>query len=143
MIDRLRNRFYMTGETLLNNLINKINKLKIIDNEYLIYINELKSLYEQHDEKCKKLHKSLMGNKIKIKKAGKKLLKIGLQLNYKSFKELYINITESYDFKESCNRNNNQSDSDNENKINYISNKSKGKRVKENIIESKGCSKFK
>eukprot|EP00833_Pecoramyces_ruminatium_P002871 jgi/Orpsp1_1/1176903/evm.model.c7180000059444.1 len=131
MINRLKNRYYMSGETLLNELINKINKLKIIDNDYLAYMNELKSLYEQHDQESGRLNKTLMGDEVKTHKAGKELLKVGfneLQLkSFKTFEILYNNIVEAYDYKESCNRDNEQYNSDKEDKINYISNKSKSK----------------
>eukprot|EP00833_Pecoramyces_ruminatium_P017137 jgi/Orpsp1_1/1191169/evm.model.d7180000083922.1 len=69
VIKCLKNRYYMSGETLLNELINKINKLKIIDNDYLAYMNELKSLYEQHDQESGRLNKTLMGDEVKTHKA--------------------------------------------------------------------------
>jgi len=41
MIDRLKNRFYKSGQSLLNIHEYKIINLKLINNDYIQYINEL------------------------------------------------------------------------------------------------------
>ena len=55
MIDRLKKQFYKSGESLLNLLMQKIKILEINNNNYILYLNELKNLFEQYDIECVKL----------------------------------------------------------------------------------------
>ena len=57
MMQRLKRRYYQSGQALLNILEQKIKNLKINDNDYIQYINELNNLFEQHQTECENLNK--------------------------------------------------------------------------------------
>jgi len=55
MMQRLKWRYYQSGQTLLNILEQKkikIKNLKINNNEHIQYINELNNLFEQYQNEC-------------------------------------------------------------------------------------------
>eukprot|EP00833_Pecoramyces_ruminatium_P016099 jgi/Orpsp1_1/1190131/evm.model.d7180000076770.1 len=56
MMERLKRRFYLSGEALLNKLKYKIINLEITNEDYMLYLNELKTLFEQHDNEIKNLN---------------------------------------------------------------------------------------
>jgi len=45
MIQRLKRRYYQSGQVLLNILKQKIKNLKINNNDYIQYTNELNNLF--------------------------------------------------------------------------------------------------
>ena len=57
IMQRLRRRYYQSGQALLNILEQKIKNLKINNNDYIQYINELNNLFEQHQTECENLNK--------------------------------------------------------------------------------------
>jgi len=55
MMQRLKRRYYQSGQALLNILEQKkikIKNLKINNNEHIQYINELNNLFEQYQNEC-------------------------------------------------------------------------------------------
>ena len=53
-----KKQFYKSGESLLNLLMQKIKILENNNNNYILYLNELKNLFEQYDIECVKLNKN-------------------------------------------------------------------------------------
>ena len=76
MIDRLKKQFYKSGESLLNLLMQKIKILEINNNNYILYLNELKNLFEQYDMECVKLNKNKLTEESKIIYACAKFYKL-------------------------------------------------------------------
>jgi len=57
MMQRLKRCYYQSGQVLLNILKQKIKNLKINNNDYIQYINELNNLFEQYQTECENLNK--------------------------------------------------------------------------------------
>ena len=75
MIDRLKSRFYQSRQALLNILEYKINNLEII-NDYILYLNELNNLFEQHQSVSEKINKNSLDEETKILYSAKELKKV-------------------------------------------------------------------
>ncbi|KAG4094616.1 hypothetical protein H8356DRAFT_1427790 [Neocallimastix lanati (nom. inval.)] len=60
MTQRLKKRYYQSIHALLNILEQKIKNLKINNNDYIQYINELNNLFEQYQIECENLNKKSM-----------------------------------------------------------------------------------
>jgi len=132
MIERLKKQFYKSRESLINLLNQKIKKLEISNNNYILYLNELKTLFEQYDFECDKLKRNRLLENDKIIYACAKLRNIGFNFTitykYKTFDELQQDLQDMWDHEERINNylnpQNNyivQTNFEN-NKINYISN---------------------
>jgi len=78
MIDRLKNRFYQSGQALLNILEYKIINLKLINNDYIQYINELNNFFEQHKFESNKLKRICFDEETKLLFALNELDRIGI-----------------------------------------------------------------
>jgi len=76
MIDRLKSRFYQSGQALLNILKYKINNLETINNDYILYLNELNNLFEQHQSVSEKINKNSLDEETKILYSAKELKKV-------------------------------------------------------------------
>ena len=82
MIDRLKNRFYQSGQALLNILEYKIiNLLKLISNDYIQYNNELNNLFEQYKFESNKLKRIPFDEDPKLLFAVNELDRIGINSN--------------------------------------------------------------
>ena len=57
MMQRLKRRYYQSGQALLNILKQKIKNLKINNNDYIHYINELNNSFEEYQTECENLNK--------------------------------------------------------------------------------------
>jgi len=66
MILRIKDRFYQSSQALLNILGHKIINLKIINNVYIQFINELNHLYDQYEMECQKLNRPPLDEETKI-----------------------------------------------------------------------------
>jgi len=69
MIDRLKRRYYQSCQTLLNILEymnKKIINLKLINNDYIQYVNNLNDLFEQHKNECNKLKRVSLDKEKKL-----------------------------------------------------------------------------
>ena len=77
MIDRLKSRFYQSRQALLNILEYKINNLEII-NDYILYLNELNNLFEQHQSESEKINKNPLDEETKILYSATELKKVGI-----------------------------------------------------------------
>jgi len=66
MTDRLKKRFYQSDQALLNILENKIINLKLINNDYIQYVNDLNDLFEQHKNECNKLKRVSLDEETKF-----------------------------------------------------------------------------
>jgi len=102
MIDRLKNRFYQSGEALLNILEYKIINLKLINNDYIQYINELNNLFEQHKFESNKLKRIPFDEETKLLFAVNELDRIGINsppiYSYKTFDDLIKELNKRHDF---------------------------------------------
>ena len=132
MIERLKKQFYKSRESLINLLNQKIKKLEISNNNYILYLNEQKTLFEQYDFECDKLKRNRLLENDKIIYACAKLRNIGFNFTitykYKTFDDLQPDLQDMWDHEERINNylnpQNNyivQTNFEN-NKINYISN---------------------
>jgi len=147
MIDRLKKQFYKSGESLLNLLMQKIKILEINNNNYILYLNELKNLFEQYDIECVKLNKNKLTEESKIIDACAKLKNIGfnftLTYKYKKFNEFHDDLQKMRNHEERINNylntqiNNNNENNNENNKIHYISNSSKQTIYKNNNNQNK------
>jgi len=92
MIDRLKKRFYKSGQALLNILEYKIINLKLINNDYIQNVNDLNNLFEEHKNECNKLKRVYLDEETKLLYAVNKLDKIGINsqpiYQFKTFNEL-------------------------------------------------------
>ncbi len=131
MMERLRKRYFQSGQALLNIIEHKIKTLEIKNNEYIAYLNELYSLYEQHDLESENLNITLMSDETKILYAASELKKIGFQTHLfykiKIFQELINELGKIHEFDEKINNlknidRNNNSENNNELNINYVKN---------------------
>ena len=102
MIDRLKNRFYQSGQALLNILEYKIINLKLINNDYIQYINELNNLFEQHKFESNKLKRIPFDEETKLLFAVNELDRIGINsppiYSYKTFDDLIKELNKRHDF---------------------------------------------
>jgi len=83
MIDRLKRRYYQSCQTLLNILEymnKKIINLKLINNDYIQYVNDLNDLFEQHKNECNKLKRVSLDKATKLLYAVNELDKIWYKL---------------------------------------------------------------
>jgi len=83
MIDRLKRRSYQSCQTLLNILEymnKKIINLKLINNDYIQYVNDLNDLFEQHKNECNKLKRVSLDKATKLLYAVNELDKIWYKL---------------------------------------------------------------
>jgi len=91
MIDRLKSRFYQSRQALLNILEYKINNLEII-NDYILYLNELNNLFEQHQSESEKINKNPLDEETNILYSATELKKVGITTSiiykFTTFKEL-------------------------------------------------------
>ena len=92
MIDSLKNRFYQSGQALLNILEYKIINHKLINNDYIQYINELNNLFEQHKFESNKLKRISFDEETKLLFAVNELDRIGINsppiYSFKTFDDL-------------------------------------------------------
>jgi len=92
MIDRLKKRFYKSGQALFNILEYKIINLKLINNDYIQNANDLNNLFEEHKNECNKLKRVSLDEETKLLYAVNKLDKIGINsqpiYQFKTFDEL-------------------------------------------------------
>ena len=104
MIDRLKSRFYQSGQALLNILEYKINNLEIINNDYILYLNELNNLFEQHQSESEKINKNPLDEETKILYSATELKKVGITTSiiykFTTFKELLSELIKIHDFDE-------------------------------------------
>jgi len=103
MIDRLKKRFYQIWLcTLLNILEYKIINLKLINNDYIQYINELNNLFEQHKFESNKLKRIPFDEETKLLFAVNELDRIGINsppiYSYKTFDDLIKELSKKHDF---------------------------------------------
>jgi len=102
MIDWLKNRFYQSGQTLLNILEYKIINLKLINNDYIQYINELNDLFEQHKFESNKQKKKPFDEETKLSFAINELDRIGINsqpiYSYKTFDDFIKELNKRHDF---------------------------------------------
>ena len=92
MIDRLKKRFYKSGQALFNILEYKIINLKLINNDYIQNANDLNNLFEEHKNECNKLKRVYLDEETKLLYAVNKLDKIGINsqpiYQFKTFDEI-------------------------------------------------------
>ena len=106
MIDRLKNRFYQSGQALLNILEYKIINLKLINklinNDYIQYINKLNNLFEQHKFEFNKLKRIPFDEETKLLFAVNELDRIGINSppihSYKTFDDLIKELNKRHNF---------------------------------------------
>jgi len=108
MIQRLKRRYYQSGQVLLNILKQKIKNLKINNNDYIQYTNELNNLFfEQHQTKCENLNKKSMNEETKLLYSSIELNKIGINsppiYSFKNFNDLVNELYKRHDFFEKAN----------------------------------------
>jgi len=78
MTQRLKKRYYQSIHALLNILEQKIKNLKINNNDYIQYINELNNLFEQYQIECENLNKKSMDEETNLLYSSIELDKIGI-----------------------------------------------------------------
>jgi len=78
MIDKLKKSFYQSGQALLNILEYKIINFKLINNDYIQYVNDLNNLFEQLKNECNKLKRVSLDEETKLLFAVNELDKIGI-----------------------------------------------------------------
>jgi len=102
MIDRLKKRFYQSSQALLNILEYKIINLKLINNDYIQYVNDLNDHFEQHKNECKKLKRVSLDEETMLLYAVNELDKIGINsppiYDFKTFDELIKELNKRHYF---------------------------------------------
>jgi len=96
MIERLQKRFYQSGQALFNALKLKMVNLKIIDNDYIQYINELNNLFNQYQKESEKLKITALDEETKLQYSIHELYKIGINsppiYNFNTFDKLVTEL---------------------------------------------------
>ncbi len=100
MINILKQQYYKSGQDLINFLLQKIKNLKIKNNDYNLYLNELNTLFEQYDYECDKLKINSLDENTKLLYACTELLSSGFTAyntyKYKTFKNLKEDLLQTY-----------------------------------------------
>ncbi len=151
MINILKQQYYKSGQDLINFLLQKIKNLKIKNNDYNLYLNELNTLFEQYDYECDKLKINSLDENTKLLYACTELLSSGFTAyntyKYKTFKNLKEDLLQTYyhqkrmeDYMSTRNITFSVDDNNNninQNNINYITNKNSNFKNKNNQFSNK------
>jgi len=143
MIERLQKRFYQSGQALLNALKLKMVNLKIIDNDYIQYINELNNLFDQYQNESEKLKITALDEETKLQYSIHELYKIGINsppiYNFNTFDELVTELYKRHDFFEKANILKSSNNNIKEESVNNINKKQENNKTfnKTNIRENK------
>ncbi|OUM56184.1 hypothetical protein PIROE2DRAFT_19324, partial [Piromyces sp. E2] len=78
MMNRLKERYYQTGQTFIDNIDKQIKDLKIIKNDFLSYIHKMDELYNLRKNECEKLNKDTFDDNYKIVQMYRKLTKLNI-----------------------------------------------------------------
>jgi len=96
------NHIEYSGQALLNILEYKIINLKLINNDYIQYVNDLNDLFEQYKNECNKLKRVSLDEETKLLYAVNELDKIGINsppiYQFKTFDELIKELNKRHDF---------------------------------------------
>ena len=107
MTQRLKKRYYQSIHALLNILEQKIKNLKINNNDYIQYINELNNLFEQYQIECENLNKKSMDEETNLLYSSIELDKIGINSSpiqsFKNFNDLVNELYKRHNFFEKAN----------------------------------------
>ena len=74
MMSRLKERYYQTGQSYIDNIDKQIKGLKIKDNDFLSYIHKMDELYNLRKTECDKLNKESLDDIYKITHIFKELI---------------------------------------------------------------------
>jgi len=106
MIEELKSRFDQSGPSKLYKIEYKIKTLKIENNDYKLYLNNLNTLFESHKREANKLGKSTLDEETKILFAADELVKIGIHpinlIQFKTFSDLKNSIITMEVFIKKC-----------------------------------------
>jgi len=153
MITILKQQFYKSGQDLVNHLMTKIKSLVIKNNNYSLYLNELSTLFYQYDYECQKLGVNILDEQSKLIYSCSELRKAGFTafntFKYTKFDDLKEDLLKAYYHQKrleeyESTRNISSAESNEENTINYISNKSNKNynKNRNNTIIDKNNNKF-
>jgi len=74
----LKVRFCKTGQELIKNIKRKIENLKIENNDSLIFIQNMRELFNIYEGECNKIGKTPLNNELKVNYLIKKLSKLSI-----------------------------------------------------------------
>ena len=91
-IDRLKERYYQTGQSYIYSIDKQIKSLKIEDNDFLSYINKIGELYNLIKTECNKWNKKSLDDNYKITHIYKELINTRIHPLF-----IYLVDSNSYD----------------------------------------------
>jgi len=102
MMQRLKRRYYQSGQALLNILKQKIKNLKINNNDYIHYINELNNSFEEYQTECENLNKRSIDEETNLLYSSIELDKNGINsppiYSFNNFNDLINELYKRYNF---------------------------------------------
>ena len=102
MMQRLKRCYYQSGQVLLNILKQKIKNLKINNNDYIHYINELNNSFEEYQTECENLNKRSIDEETNLLYSSIELDKNGINsppiYSFNNFNDLINELYKRYNF---------------------------------------------
>eukprot|EP00833_Pecoramyces_ruminatium_P016113 jgi/Orpsp1_1/1190145/evm.model.d7180000076896.1 len=101
MMKRLKETYYQTGQSFIDNIDNQIKNLRLQNNDYGNYIHKIDDLYNLREIECNKLKKESLDDKHKITQMLTELSKADISPlmlyfcdceNYKEFKDKLLKV---------------------------------------------------
>eukprot|EP00833_Pecoramyces_ruminatium_P000911 jgi/Orpsp1_1/1174943/evm.model.c7180000052037.1 len=75
MMSRLKERYYQTGQSFIDNIDKQIKSLKIVNNDFLSFIHKMDELYNLRESECENLKKESLDDNYKITHMFRELIK--------------------------------------------------------------------